>query len=471
MISTSLFQRQYVRFETGSFLRSRLEDQEPRSTSRLSTRSPAGCTETRSGGWRTWSPGGPQRRPRGRADDRHHHEWQPATHGGPEEPVTVPTDRRSGLEERTFDLSVSEKKIRGKIPYGTESRDLGGWTRVIEPTALRQAKLDDLVAAVDHAGVPIGRYPTTLDLEDRSDGMHWSLTPPQSSADVREAVERGDLRGGSWRMVVGRDEWRGDVRHVHEISELRDVSVVTTGAYPAEAAPVELRSKPDENNNNKEDEMSDQEAPERSEEQRSEEKQEETEERSALPNDAGSLRVEDREEKPKESLGGGVEFINTVSDFARDVKRGETRSLSTSITLSNPEFGSSLFDLLRPQSVFLSSGVQALTTSSDSVIYPKLTTDATIGWISEAGTITASDPVFGAGTVTPHKLAVRVVYSNELAEDSSPALEGVLRSAFAARGAVSLDVAAFEGAGTGAIPEGWGTSPGRHSPQRQSPRT
>ena len=43
-------------------------------------------------------------------------------------------------------------------------------------------------------------------------------------------------------MVVGRDEWRGDVRHVHEIKSLRDVAIVTTGAYPAEAAHVELRS-------------------------------------------------------------------------------------------------------------------------------------------------------------------------------------------------------------------------------------
>ncbi|MDP9377881.1 MAG: HK97 family phage prohead protease, partial [Actinomycetota bacterium] len=97
----------------------------------------------------------------------------------------------------------------------------------------------------DHAGVPLGRYPGTLALEDRADALHWAVDPPESRADVREAVQRGDLRGGSWRMIVARDEWRGDVRHVHEIAELRDVSVVTTGAYPADAAPVELRSAPE----------------------------------------------------------------------------------------------------------------------------------------------------------------------------------------------------------------------------------
>jgi hypothetical protein len=41
-------------------------------------------------------------------------------------------------------------------------------------------------------------------------------------------------------MRVARDEWRGDVRHVHEIAELADVSVATRPAYAL--AGVELRS-------------------------------------------------------------------------------------------------------------------------------------------------------------------------------------------------------------------------------------
>jgi phage head maturation protease len=127
------------------------------------------------------------------------------------------------------------------IPYGVESRDLGGFTEVIESGALHGADLSGLVATVDHAGVPIGRYPGTLDLTERSDGLHWSVDPPRSRPDVVEAIERGDLNGGSWRMRVGRDEWHGDVRHVHEIAELADVSVVTRPSYNA---PVELRNQP-----------------------------------------------------------------------------------------------------------------------------------------------------------------------------------------------------------------------------------
>jgi HK97 family phage prohead protease len=147
------------------------------------------------------------------------------------------------FEVRELELSTDGKRIRGVVPYATESRDLGGFTEVIEPGALRSARLDDLVLTVDHAGVPLARYPGTLSLSERSDGLHWSAEPPVSRADVVEAIERGDLNGGSWRMRVGRDEWRGNVRHVHEIAELADVSVVTRPSYNA---PVELRNQPEE---------------------------------------------------------------------------------------------------------------------------------------------------------------------------------------------------------------------------------
>src|SRR5215217_4586961 len=85
------------------------------------------------------------------------------------------------LEERTApELELDGRKIRGVIPYNIQSRDLGGWREVIERGALDRAKLDELVCTVDHAGVPIGRHPTTLELDDRVDGLHWSVDPPKS---------------------------------------------------------------------------------------------------------------------------------------------------------------------------------------------------------------------------------------------------------------------------------------------------
>jgi hypothetical protein len=69
--------------------------------------------------------------------------------------------RPGEVETRELPLEADGKRIRGRIPYGTESRDMGGWREVIEPGALASTKLDNLVATVDHQGVPIGRYPTT----------------------------------------------------------------------------------------------------------------------------------------------------------------------------------------------------------------------------------------------------------------------------------------------------------------------
>ena len=140
-------------------------------------------------------------------------------------------------------VRVDGRVVHGLIPYNVESRDLGGFTELIEPGALRGARLDDLVALVDHQGVPLGRYPGTLTVEDRNDGLHWSVELPETRSDIREAIQRGDLQAGSWRMRVSRDEWRGDVRHVHEIAELADVSIVTRPAY-GNGARVELRSEP-----------------------------------------------------------------------------------------------------------------------------------------------------------------------------------------------------------------------------------
>jgi uncharacterized protein len=141
---------------------------------------------------------------------------------------------------------VDGRKLRGLIPYGVESRDLGGFREVIDKGALANADLSDLIATREHDRARLlGRHPTTLQVESRDDGLHWAVDLPQSplGEDVRVAVERGDLRASSWRQVVARDYWKGDVRHVAEISHLLDVTVTAAPAYAAAAA--ELRSQPD----------------------------------------------------------------------------------------------------------------------------------------------------------------------------------------------------------------------------------
>jgi HK97 family phage prohead protease len=197
------------------------------------------------------------------------------------------------LEERSEPIVVAGKRIRGTIPYGVESRDLGGFTEIIEAGALNGAKLDDLVATVDHAGVPLARYPTTLEVEDRGDGMHWSFEPPKSRQDVIEAIERGDLKAGSWRMRVAKDRWEGDTRHIERIAELRDVSIVTAPAY--EPAVIEYRS---HNPGEAQEEVMGTEPENTETVEETATESTETEDRSERPAPAGGLRVEDRNSAP-----------------------------------------------------------------------------------------------------------------------------------------------------------------------------
>jgi phage head maturation protease len=199
------------------------------------------------------------------------------------------------VEERTAAVEVADKRIRGLIPYDTPSRDLGGFTELIEPTAFRSTDISELRCVVDHQGVPLARHPGTLSVEDSPEGLRWSADPPRSRHDVVEAIERGDMRAGSWRMVVGRDRWVGDVRHIEAIADLKDVTIVGAEepAY-GEAACVEYRTQsPPEKRQEEAKVESTTEAPaERvASDERGESRTEDHQERTES---TGTLRVEDR---------------------------------------------------------------------------------------------------------------------------------------------------------------------------------
>jgi HK97 family phage major capsid protein/HK97 family phage prohead protease len=287
--------------------------------------------------------------------------------------------------------TVEGKRLRGLIPYGIESRDLGGWSEVIEPGALRAARLDDLVATVDHVGVPIGRYDRTLDLEDRDDGLHWSVDLPESRSDVREAVERGDLQAGSWRMVVKRDEWRGNVRHVHEIAELRDVAVVTTPAYTAAATEFRAAPEPDP-------------APEPPKEE-------------PVKPTVPVLRVEDRAD-PR----GTPEA--RILDAMRAVPQGESRDLThaTAEPVEPDDLRTVLIDKLRETAAIFATGVNVVPTDKRAVHWPVLTGDLTAAFYDELEEITPSDVTLDEFSVPVKAIKALVRGSSEAFEDSDPSL-------------------------------------------------
>ena len=350
------------------------------------------------------------------------------------------------IETRTGELVLDGRRIRSRVPFGVESRDLGGFREVIEPTALQNADMTELVARVEHAGLPLARHPYTLSI-DRSDGS-WSFEPPQSRQDVVEAVERGDLRSSSFRMIVapGGDEWRGDVRHVRRIKALRDVSLVALPAY--EQAELELRSHEQENTVTDEVITQDQEAPETTEPtdtpDEAAEAPQEPEDRSEPEPRPGRLQVEDRRED-------GIGETRVMSELAAAIHRvpgGESRALADSISIAPTAIGQVLFDKLRAQAVVLGSGLRVMGISSKAETWPTITGDVAPAMYSEAGAITPGDPTFGTITATPRKLAHLVQLDNEVIDDSSPAVVGVLNDHLLRLTALKLDQQLLEGSGT-----------------------
>lgn len=334
-------------------------------------------------------------------------------------------EERSAPEDAPPPRLVGNKLV-GLIPYSVESRDLGGWKERLAPGSLSNAAKESLVATLNHdVSRLLGRYPTTLRTEDRDEGLAWECELPNgpTGQDVREAVARGDLNGTSWRMIVGRDRWEGDLRVVEEIRELRDVAVVTHPAYPTA---VELRSRPEPRPV----------TPEPAE--REEAPMDEHEHEDEAPT-GGSLMVEDRSAKP--SAGDDVE--TRVLDAMRGVPKGEARDLTTADAsagpVTPPQLSTFLWDRLRDQAVVLASGIRIITTSNKVVRWPRLVSDMSADFYDELDEIDESDMGFDEWEISPKAIKALVRGSTEAFDDSDPDLLTIVRQNLETILALKLD--------------------------------
>lgn len=351
--------------------------------------------------------------------------------------LTKPTPGEVEQRSAPADLSIDGNTLSGVIPYGVESRDLGGWKEVIEPRALASADLSDLVATLNHTGIPLGRFDSTLKVEDRSDGLAWSveLGDGPTASDVRAAVTRGDLNQSSWRMVVGRDRWEGSTRHIEEIRSLKDVAVVNTGAYPADATRVELREHPEPKPTN-----------------------------TNTPEE-GELKLKDREDKPR---GGGLtvedrtapanaDIEARVLDLMRGVPKGEARSLTHATVDSEPlepaDLATYLWQKLREPSVLLSSGIPIIPTDRKKFTWPTLLGDIEVGFVGELEEIPEHDPDLDEYTLEPRAIKGRTVGSSEAFEDDAdPKLLDVVQNSMLASMALKFDAEGILGGSTKGFP-------------------
>lgn len=160
---------------------------------------------------------------------------------------------KKNIEIRTIDIapqSTEEGVIEGyAVVYGVESRVLTDWDgefiEIIEPGAVTEdlIRKSDVKALFNHnQNYLLARSVQgdgTLGLKADERGLFFRFQSPNTTAgrDVRELVQRGDIRGCSFAFTVNekdvRYEWRGDqrVRIVSKLSGLYDVSLVVEPAY------------------------------------------------------------------------------------------------------------------------------------------------------------------------------------------------------------------------------------------------
>jgi HK97 family phage major capsid protein len=118
-----------------------------------------------------------------------------------------------------------------------------------------------------------------------------------------------------------------------------------------------------------------------------------------------------------------------------------------------------MIDLLNNKTVVASAGATQLSGLVGDVLLPKHVSGATAYWVSETGTVTASQSVFGQVRLSPHRLSASTPYSTQLLAQSGIDAEAFVRNELMTRLAIAKDSAALHGAG-GAEPIGLAVTSG-----------
>lgn len=117
--------------------------------------------------------------------------------------------------------------------------------------------------------------------------------------------------------------------------------------------------------------------------------------------------------------------------------------------------GGDYIDVLRNNMVAMQAGARMLPGLVGDVAIPRQTSGAAMTWISaEDGDATESEPQFDQVTLQPKDAAVYTEVTRRLMQQSSPAIEGIVRNDLFMAIALGLDLAVFYGGGASGVPQG-----------------
>lgn len=150
--------------------------------------------------------------------------------------------RATSAGELRFMTDGGKPRVDGRaILFNSWSVDLGGFRERMLPGSV---ELDsDLVALFDHnSAMVLGRVSAgTMEARSDSNGIAFTAYPPQTTwaNDLRVSMDRGDIKGCSYRMFVDEDRWyveNGEVRRDVLKARVTEVTVTSMPAYPETTA-------------------------------------------------------------------------------------------------------------------------------------------------------------------------------------------------------------------------------------------
>jgi HK97 family phage prohead protease len=160
-------------------------------------------------------------------------------------------DEKHTQEKRFFEVETRIDKKEGKdvvvghaAVFNSLSEDLGGFREKIMPGAFDDVLSNDVRAYFNHdPNFLLGRVSAgTLRLGVDEKGLRYELDIPNTTAgrDLKENMRLGNITQSSFAFTLGKggDSWERnedgmDIRIIHKVDRLYDVSPVSLSAYPS----------------------------------------------------------------------------------------------------------------------------------------------------------------------------------------------------------------------------------------------
>ena len=147
------------------------------------------------------------------------------------------------LRYLTTTTTTKANELRGiAVPYDQLSHPIPGVGRSfrekMKPGALSYDENTVLMTQHVQTGIPLARVGAgTLAFNETKEGLEFTATLPEARADIREALERGDLSGAvsiGFYIEDGGDRWtHTKSQSMREVTQghLSELSLVIAGAY------------------------------------------------------------------------------------------------------------------------------------------------------------------------------------------------------------------------------------------------